>query len=375
VAQLDVEVAVVGAGPAGAAAAIRLRQLGRSVCLIDDVAEGTLKAGESLPGAAQRLLRRLGIQELSAILKPTAFAPCTGNASSWGAEEWVYTDALRNPEGGGWHLLRHQFDEALRQVARTQGAGFVPAKVARLNYDATATRPYTISLKSTGASLPTSIHANWMIDASGRPAVVLKQLRVGRQTSVSPQLSVIAWLRPAAGDVDALTRVKSVAAGWWYTARLPDGRRVVSCQGIPAPMAALVRSPDLFVAAFNQANLLPRPIAVTDIVAGPQAKSSGIALADLVASPTGWLAVGDAALSFDPLSSQGMFFALYSGIRGAEVVAARLAGASNAIPLLDEYKRRLGLIHQQNQRSAKLHYTSETRFKDAPYWRPFFEGY
>jgi hypothetical protein len=33
-----------------------------------------------------------------------------------------------------------------------------------------------------------------------------------------------------------------------------------------------------------------------------------------------WLAVGDAALAFDPISSQGMFSALYTGLRAAQTI-------------------------------------------------------
>ena len=42
-------------------------------------------------------------------------------------------------------------------------------------------------------------------------------------------------------------------------------------------------------------------------------------------SGRGWLAVGDAAMAFDPLSSQGLVQALASGIRAGEGLNGRLA--------------------------------------------------
>jgi flavin-dependent dehydrogenase len=38
------------------------------------------------------------------------------------------------------------------------------------------------------------------------------------------------------------------------------------------------------------------------------------------AAGVNWLAVGDAALTYDPISSQGIFSALYTGLRAAETV-------------------------------------------------------
>ncbi len=46
------------------------------------------------------------------------------------------------------------------------------------------------------------------------------------------------------------------------------------------------------------------------------------------------MAVGDAALALDLISSQGIFFSLYSGIRGAETIAAIVKdGLQNGMPM------------------------------------------
>ena len=45
----------------------------------------------------------------------------------------------------------------------------------------------------------------------------------------------------------------------------------------------------------------------------------------------GRLAVGDAAITMDPLSSQGVMWALESGLAGAEAVSAHLRGNTTAL--------------------------------------------
>jgi flavin-dependent dehydrogenase len=123
------DVIVAGAGPAGVAAATVASQAGLRVCLLDETRDQQFKVGESLPGAALRLLRRLGIPDLSTILNGDEFKPCAANASMWGSDEWSYQDAIVNPEGGGFHILRHRFDAALLNYAISVGVHFVPAKL------------------------------------------------------------------------------------------------------------------------------------------------------------------------------------------------------------------------------------------------------
>ena len=54
------DVLVVGAGPAGSTAALNLAPL-RRVALVEACAETTRRIGESLPPAARRLLRDMGL--------------------------------------------------------------------------------------------------------------------------------------------------------------------------------------------------------------------------------------------------------------------------------------------------------------------------
>jgi flavin-dependent dehydrogenase len=79
-----------------------------------------------------------------------------------------------------------------------------------------------------------------------------------------------------------------------------------------------------------------------------------------------WLAVGDAAMAFDPLSSQGLFHALYTGLTSAEAVARAVdpeAGASaEAVPSLEA-------VWSAYRETARHIYGSELRWADRPFWR------
>lgn len=365
---------VAGAGPAGCAAALVLRQAGLRVALIDDTADAErLRVGESLPAAAARLLRRLGIAGLADLLAPAEFAPCAANASAWGADTWSFQDAIANPEGPGWHLLRHRFDAALRARAERAGVTRLRGRVQAIRHAAAPGRDgFDLALAdrdgdATGA-IP--LAADWVIDATGRAAAFARAFGATRERP-DTQMAVVGWLVPQPGDTDATTRIKSAPDGWWYSARLPDGRRVVARHGLPETVAAAVRSPADHTAALNASGLLPWPVPPTAWLGRLCAVDAGMARTVPAAAP-GWLAIGDAAIGFDPLASQGLFFALYSGVRAAETVLGARAAPADTDAWLARYCGKIDDVFTATDRSRRYHYASESRFAAEPYWRSRF---
>src|SRR5262249_31621890 len=85
---------------------------------------------------------------------------------------------------------------------------------------------------------------------------------------------------------------------------------------------------------------------------------------DRFAGP-GWLAVGDAATTFDPLSSQGLVKALRSAILGS--YAARNALARDA-PGLYKYDRLTAQEFDASLSARREIYRREPRWAGAPFW-------
>lgn len=353
------QVVIAGAGPGGCAAAIRLRQQGREVAIIDQVDDKKLKVGESIPGAAIRLLRSLGMNTLDELLPETAFEACVANRSAWGSEQWTYTDALRNPEGGGWHVLRHQFDAALRKRAVEAGVYFYYGKVGTVTNE----NKHTVRFKSQKPDLPEAITADWIIDATGRAGAVIRQLGIERER-FEPQMAAVCWLHPQIGDEDRTTTIKSVKNGWWYTSRLPDGSRVLSFHSLPETVAKMVKDPLQYLNEANTAQIINYSLHPSHILQGIAARDAGVSKAQQVAG-SDWFAVGDAALSFDPLSSQGIFFALYSGLKAADAILSTQSGDINAI---ENYQQQVDSVFKANQRSRAYFYNAERRFLGEGYW-------
>jgi flavin-dependent dehydrogenase len=362
------DVVIAGGGPAGCASAIILKQSGISVCLVEGDMESSRRIGESLPGATLRLLNRLGIRGIGDLLPPHDYKSCVANASAWGSEQWSYQEGMMNPEGGGWHVNRRNFNAALRRKAASLG---IPVYSAHIDALKTSERSHgqnehLICFSKKEESAPEALRAKWLIDATGRKARLARKFDLAREKP-DDQMAAICWINAPSNDQDLVTRIKSVPEGWWYTALLPGNTRVISLQSLPHEVARVVKDPSLFLESFNATNILsyqPEESLIVEM----RAVEAGISRLER-ATVEGLVCVGDAALSLDPLSSQGVFFALYSGIKAAETLTGCLQDPSSINILLDQYQQLVDKVYHANQSSRRYHYTGELRFLQSEYWQ------
>lgn len=340
------DLVIAGSGPAGAIAALVAKRKGLTVAIIDRADLPTRKVGESLIAAARPLLSRLGI--LSRI-ENGDHLPCYGNVSAWGSDELVTTDFIRDPNGLGWHLNRDKFDESLRQSARDAGVEFITGTVKSLSRNETTWAIQTGVL---------TVEARWIIDATGRSAAIATKLGATFSPDF-PVMAAVSWLKPARRDSDSRTFIEATETGWWYTSLLPDRSRIVSLHTLPEQVIDMVQTPTIWERALQDTRHISKVVAGAKrfmSVKGLQACGGRL---DRFHGE-GWLAAGDAALSFDPLSSQGLFNALYTGMRAAEAVAAGTTA---------EYAMRLEAIRDAYLQNRRYIYSTETRWLTSPFWR------
>lgn len=349
---------VVGAGPAGCSAALNLAPT-RRVVLVDRQPDTPARIGESLPPVAGRLLADMGLLDA---FRAQGHAPCHGVRSVWGGAEPLERDGLRDPDGHGWHLDRARFDAWLRRVAVARGATLVvPASLAGVERDGDGWR-VTLG-RPEGARV---LRARVLIDASGRTASLAH--RLGARRRVLDRL-VCAWVHGRATGAPAqagLGSIEAVADGWWYSAPLPGGRRMLAFHtDADLPAARGVRSVDGLMAAartsVETAALLEACGFVADGLAGFTAAHS---TALHPAAGPGWFAAGDAVLGFDPLSSQGILNALHTGLAAAEAADRCLSGEERA----DGYRQAIGEIEAAYHKHLGAWYALETRWPDRPFW-------
>ncbi|MBS7253590.1 NAD(P)/FAD-dependent oxidoreductase [Flavobacterium branchiicola] len=361
----EFDVIVAGAGPAGCAAAIALKLAGIKVCLADKELTTDYKVGESIPGATIRLLNRLGINGIDDLLHKNQYNPCHSNASAWGSEEWVYQSGLKNPEGGGYHINRILFDEAIKTKATSLDVPMFTALIDQISIlsDEEASQKFLIQFKNDTYK---NITAKWIIDATGRKVAIGRKLGI-KKNRIDNQMAAINWVKAPPDDTDSATRIKSTANGWWYTALLPNQKRVIGFQSLPDTISQMHKNPHLFFQEFNESQILPYKITSESSVKNI-AVEAGLSISESI-TENRLLCVGDAALSFDPLASQGIFFALYSGIKGAETIINCLNDGSLENKNLADYKLIINQVFNENKKALRYFYLNEIRFQNHPYWK------
>lgn len=80
----------------------------------------------------------------------------------------------------------------------------------------------------------------------------------------------------------------------------------------------------------------------------------------------GWLAIGDAATSFDPIASQGLANALASAVAGAEAVGRSLNGDRVA---LEEFSARAAETWRHSMRQLPAIYQAAGHRWTTPFWQ------
>ncbi len=353
---------IIGGGLAGTSCALRLAQGGWCVALLEASRRVPWKVGETLGPESRPVLLALGLwQEF----QDAGHVRSHGNVSAWGGEEIDERDFIFNPHGHAWQLNRVHFEESLLHAAERAGVhllrGTMAEQVRR------ASNHWTIE---TAAG---SLRAAWLVDATGRRSWLARALGVKRL--MFDQL--VAVHMPAvsvpATDQDGRTFIQSCADGWWYSARVPGARRTVSFQTdadlLPAQEwrdAAWFR--EQCSAAPHLAELLARH--EYRLEGTPRLTSAHSGRLEVFGGP-GWLAVGDAAMSFDPLSGYGMLKAMRSGLDAAHALSAQRS--SNEPDETDAHFRLNESLWSQFLGMRTQYYSAEQRWAESPFWARRFQ--
>ncbi len=354
---------VLGGGPAGAVASTILARAGIDVVVLDANLGPTAKIGESLPPAVRPLLVRLGLAEEFA---QAGHRAAYGHRSWWGSDEAAEDDFLFGAYGAGWHLDRARFEAMLAAAATTSGA--------RWHWDHHAVDAQwdngTWAVDVEGPEALIRIEARFVVDATGRHARFAKgagatQQRFDKQVGIAVVLD-----SPGCGEpqLDGFTTVEAEERGWWYTAPLRAGQVVV----VHMTDGDLLETSSARTRA-GWLKLLDRTVRTRQrlkhhVDAAPEIEPRILpAGSTRLLNPVGrgWLAVGDAAAAFDPLSSHGIGSAISSGYYGGCAVADHLHGNGEA---LVAYSNLVDSIFEGYLDRLGEHYALEQRWPKETFW-------
>ncbi|MCO5948519.1 NAD(P)/FAD-dependent oxidoreductase [Mucilaginibacter flavidus] len=371
----DVDVVIIGGGVAGCIAAIALAE-SYHVVLIDKLDQPVERIGECLPPAARRILRRLDLLDgLESAVPPGGQSPHLkniGTRSYWGKEQVQIVDHLRNPDGFGWHLDRRGFETYLRKAALKRGVNCVwPAKLHDAHYENLYWHITAEPVGEASKSNDYCYRAKFVIDASGRQSHFARKSGVQRQHF---DKLIACWATLPDFEQNKMSTISASELGWWYSAPLPNNKRVLALQ----TDSDLIDRREIK----NVSQFIKLAQANSEVAKIIEHNQGGIEFHQTVAANSTrlnqvagqqWAALGDAAISFDPLSSQGMFNAMAGAMQLAEMLIVfgliENPGSKNMVQFQNAYTYQIDQIWSHYINHKKTFYRQEMRWKESVFWK------
>jgi flavin-dependent dehydrogenase len=321
--------------------------------LIEATRYDSYRVGETLPPPARAILEHLRVWEN---FKSQRHYEAYGTSAAWGADQPHHNDFFFMPSNVGWHLDRAAFDAMLANEAQRRGAELILDTRLR---DAQRTRNgWRLHLSN-----ERTIAARFVVDATGSAALAR---RAGARFVAADRLVGVAGLFNQCNG-DPRTLVEAFEHGWWYTAGLPEDRRIVICMS-DADVARQMR--------MHETNEWRRMLATMPHV-GAMVGKREVAKKVLIRSASSrrlnpvagldWLAVGDSVSRFDPLSSQGIVKALRSGIFASYAIGDLLEQGDR--DGLKRYGRYVEEEFESYAATRTKYYREEQRWPQSEFWR------
>src|SRR5262245_3691727 len=316
-------VAIVGAGPSGAALGILLARAGGDVTLFDDGRHPPLLVGESLVPAVVPILRRLGFEEETAgfsRVKP-------GVSFIWSPTHRVSVTFDRFVPAVfpyAYNIPRPQFDQALLAKALAAGVRHVPVKARFETGNGNGSGAELTLAPETLAAAPGMYEhpPHLVVDATGRARHGARALSIGAKLGPRKDVAHFAHFENFNWD-DVPGQVliaRGQAGGWSWCIPLQD-RLSIGIVLDQADAAKLGRTPEERL----ECAIATDPWLFS--IGGGAKRMTDVAtyatyqLISERGYGRGWVMLGDAFGFIDPMLSPGVFLAL----RSAELLADGLA--------------------------------------------------
>ncbi|HEY9259047.1 flavin-dependent monooxygenase QhpG, partial [Chitinophaga sp.] len=304
------DILIIGAGPAGTCAALRLLSLGYRVAMAESEVFPRPQIGESLSPGIHHIFDYLGAAHL---LQESHCQHQLPAQVIWESKKpQLLTPQLR---GHGAMVDRGLLDKGLLDLAVTRGLQlFQPAKYESSEHNG---KNWQVNIRLLKGVL--TLQAQFVLDARGKRGIQQPQ----RLLTAPPMVGIWAYL--PASRMPAHTCVEAVENGWIWGAPLHDGRfRIIT---FTTPDSIKRQRPHAVYNSLLQQSHLFRQ----DREMHPSQSCAVAVYAHTQPWQQHWLQLGEAAFAIDPLSSTGVEKAMRFSLQAVIALNTILKGGDASL--------------------------------------------
>lgn len=309
---MQFDAVVIGGGPAGASAGIRLAQLGHSVCVVERPTVPRQPSIESVSPGFRVLMEIMGT--LDPVLQEKFIEPEL-TLIRWGEREVQRKRQLAGQSG--MLVERSRFDRVLLQAAMEAGAHVIRPAVVCVP-KAYHNGVWRLEARCEGAA---TIECRYLIDASGKQGFLERgdcDFPGRRIVTAPPTVAICGCLQSEFPP--RMTMVEAIAEAWVWGASLSGGgcAAMVFCdtekirsehaKGLEAIWRGFLKTTKLFPGLDTARSL--GPVRLRDATPSFHEVPMG----------KGFVRAGESNYSIDPLSSTGVEKAMRGGLTAAMIV-------------------------------------------------------
>eukprot|EP01125_Pyxidicula_operculata_P013831 TRINITY_DN458_c0_g2_i3.p1 TRINITY_DN458_c0_g2~~TRINITY_DN458_c0_g2_i3.p1 ORF type:complete len:397 (+),score=73.08 TRINITY_DN458_c0_g2_i3:1031-2221(+) len=377
---------VVGAGVAGCCTALSVlkEKPDTKILLIETLSpQATVPhpLGQSIPPDTKTFFNDLGV--LNEFLESASIyhEKCHGLWVSWRDGKIRTKDYNIHPLGYGYSLDMDNLNTFLRSRARKAGVELVyNTKIVSLQDINDDNYYWDLKTEDQVSKTRLEIRSRWIVDATGRKASVARL--IGNIPEKIDNLLGYAVIytqspetlsNPELKDELNYSLIESAPNGWWYSCKLPksDGKRlVIYFTDDNLPEAKIAKKTDGYEKLMKEETYYTKRLIENhnyqqaEKIFVTASGTSRLLNLDKSAEKH-WTAVGDAAITFDPLSSQGIITALRSSLECGKSIAKSLSSDSS----ITDYINELDTIYDEYLSHYNFFYSDEQRWRDNAFWK------
>ncbi len=208
--------------------------------------------------------------------------------------------------------------------------------------------------------------SSFLVDATGRSSWLARS-RGRKRISYDTMIGLVGVLRPQTSctSIDPVLQLEAAEEGWWYSAPVPDGSLVVTyITDRDYLTRSGLRHTHFWLSKLECTSYTVARSRGFQIEGDVRVKSASTYRLERPAGD-GWVAVGDAASTYDPLSAEGVSKALRSGMSASQTIHNYLRGNGE---VLDEYVVGVAKEFEDYLAQRVRYYRREARWPASLFW-------